>query len=296
MPKTREKPAKKSNTKWIIYIVLIVLVVFAIKITSSVVAIVNTTNQISARYLTDEHHKYAPINILESGDVYFTSSSIALQFNENLPNIGFLAHKDESFINDILLSVGTLHYDENDEDFTELVVVDDNTMTYTSSKYFDEQMITNLLAQFDEFDIIDTYKTEDYESFFVKNNIDKELLIELNENFGTVNYVADDYKKAENIFYIYTTSERYNTTQELETEISDEELLDIFNGEPMDSSYIASILVFENNYYYGSFENKIEGETLDALIKILPANNWKNHVNTKLAVHNLIVHSQFLCF
>ncbi len=269
----KKEPSKKSNIKYIICIVLIVFAIFAIKITSTAVTIVNSTNQIVARYLTDEHYKYSPIGILESGDVYFTSSSVKLQFNEKLPNIGFLAGKDESFINDILLNVGTLHYDKNDKEFMELVVVDDNTMTYINSEYFDGQTITNLLAQFDEFDIIDTYKTENFESVFVKNYVNKELLIQLNEEFGTVNYVADNYKKAENIFYIYTTSERYNTTLEIETETNDENLFDVFSSEPMDSSYIASILVFENNYYYGSFENKIEGELLDMVMNILPTTN-----------------------
>ncbi|MBQ1682592.1 MAG: hypothetical protein II067_10340 [Agathobacter sp.] len=81
----------------------------------------------------------------------------------------------------------------------------------------------------------------------------KELITKLEEQFGYVNYATDDFKD----YDAYFTISGYNDIQQA------------FMNDGSAGDWVGCILVKDDRFYYGSYENEITGELLELLHSVL---------------------------
>ena len=81
----------------------------------------------------------------------------------------------------------------------------------------------------------------------------KKLITKLEEQFGYVNYATDDFKD----YDAYFTISGYNDIQQA------------FMNDGSAGDWVGCILVKDDRFYYGSYENEITGELLELLHSVL---------------------------
>ncbi|SDH40316.1 hypothetical protein SAMN05443529_1131 [Desulfosporosinus hippei DSM 8344] len=111
---------------------------------------------------------------------------------------------------------------------------------------------------------------QDYSRFVLCNDdnvkgirilIDKELLVELENKFGNINYRTEDFKNYDKLYYIYVDSPSGYTDSD-----DGKEILEVFDNPIV---YMGCIFVVNNKLYYGNMNNNITGELADMLKNII---------------------------
>ncbi|MHC1683858.1 MAG: hypothetical protein AB6733_13040 [Clostridiaceae bacterium] len=215
------------------------IVALAIVISSGfIIFYVKQHNGIVARYVTDEHYRYSPVEL--NGDIYFPSN-YNFQEHKKLKSIGHLGVRNKSFINDILLDTGDVLVEDEDNNYLHFTVQDDNTMTYSSAKFLQESdYIKNNMDAYNKFVLCN-----DNDSNETRITIKKEMLNKIQEEFKIVKYNLEDFKNCDDIYYIYVDSPKEK-----------------IHGRTFDNPiiYMGCILVKGDNFYYGNLTNEIKGD------------------------------------
>lgn len=200
-------------------------------------------NSIVARYITDEHYRYSPVELY--GEVYFPSS-VNLGNTNELKSLGFLSTKDKGIINDSFFLVGSVLVEENDKEINNFSIVDDFSMNYTKGDYLnDENIINKYMDRYNEFVIVnDNHDSE------TRSTIEKDILYSLQDKFKDVEYIADDFKNSDSRYYIYVNSPK----EKIHNRSFDNPII-----------FIGCILIKDNKFYYGNLNNEINGELFDKL-------------------------------
>ena len=218
-------------------VILILVLIFFI--TTGIIALgVKQSKNIVARYVTNEHYRYSPVQL--NGEIYFPSS-YNFKDNDKLKSIGHLGVKDQSLIKDILLDVGNVLVENNDSNYFHLSVQDDNSMNYSSAKYLQQSnyIETNMMNHTSFVLCKDNKNSES------RIGIKKELLTALQEKFNRVNYSLGDFKNCKNIYYIYLDSPK----EKIHERTFDDPII-----------FMGCIFVKDGNLYYGNLSNEINGD------------------------------------
>lgn len=225
-------------------------VIFSILALGSVIFIgllimlcVRQQGNIVARYITEEHYRYSPVNL--NGDLYFPSSYDFKDYKE-LKIIGHLSVKNKSFIGDILLDVGAVLVEDEDNNYMNFTVLDDNPMTYSNIEYLQSSnLIENNMDKYKDFVLCnDKDKSE------TRTAIQKELLNKLQEEFGIVKYNIEDFSNCDDIYYIYVDLPK----EKIHERTFDNPII-----------YIGCIFVDDGKFYYGNLKSEIKDQLLEQL-------------------------------
>lgn len=218
---------------WILALVIGILIILCVMQQRNIVA----------RYITDEHYRYSPVEL--SGEVYFPSS-YDFKDDKELKSIGYLSVKYKSFFNDMLLYVGAVLVEDEDNNYLHFTVVDDNPMTYSNIEYLqDSNLIKSNMDKYNNFILCnDNNETE------TRITIEKELLDKLQVEFGLTKYNIEDFNNCDDIYYIYVDSPK----EKIHERTFDYPIV-----------YMGCIFVKDDKLYYENLTNEIKGDSLDQL-------------------------------
>lgn len=226
------------------------IVVLAIISSVFIIFYVKQHNGIVARYVTDEHYRYSPVKL--NGDIYFPSS-YNFQEHKKLKSIGHLGVRNKSLINDILLDVGAVLVENEDNNYLHFKVQDDNPMIYSSAKYLQElDYIENNMDTYNNFVLCN-----DNNSTETRISIKKELLNKIQEEFKIVKYNLEDFENCNDVYYIYVDSPK----EKIQGRTFDDPII-----------YMGCILVKDDNFYYGNLTNEIKGDLKSQLREYIKSN------------------------
>jgi len=106
-------------------------------------------------------------------------------------------------LKEILINQDQVIVDKTDENYTHIKTggVDDATR-FTKAKYLErKEHVNEILEKYSKFVLCnDNYNKP------VRLSIDKEIIIELENKFGEIEYKVEDFDKYKEIFYIYVNS------------------------------------------------------------------------------------------
>ncbi|WP_461206637.1 hypothetical protein [Clostridium sp. DL1XJH146] len=223
--------------------IIFLFVALIIVVGSIIVCSVIDQEKIIARYVTDEHYRYSPVEL--KGEIYFPFS---YEFSDykNLNNIGHLSAKNAGFINDLIGDVGPVLVEKEDNDYLHFTVIDDFPMSYSSAEYLrDPNLIKDNMDKYNEFVLCnDKNNTE------TRIKIEKEFLNKLQKEFGVINYNIEDFNNCDDIYYIYVDSPK----EKIHERTFDEPII-----------YMGCIFVKDSNLYYENLANEIKGDLKEQL-------------------------------
>ncbi len=244
--------------KIIIIIGIILLVITILCFTLYTIFVKTYSQEIVARYLTDDYYEYTPIVLLDSGEVYvpYSHTSLEWQNTNSYEDLGMLGPHNESQLGDIIFMVGMLHYDKSDEDMRELAVYDDLAQSYLKSEDYTSALILEVMDDFDEFEIVTNDSSGELgnatEPEVELPTIEKELLEESIHEFSNNEVKLSDVKVADEVYYIYGKRKSDPEIDRTEPGYLPEYIY----------GYVATILEFEGKYYFSNYDNLIEDESL----------------------------------
>ncbi|ADL52284.1 hypothetical protein [Clostridium cellulovorans] len=176
-------------------VVLIILTILILAICILVIFYGKRQGIIVGRYVTNEHYRYSPVEL--NGDIYFPSN-YDFKDNKELKSIGHLGVKDKRSINDILLDVGEILVEKEDRDHIHFTVIDDNPMSYSKVNYLqDLSFIKSNIDKYNSFVLCNDRDTAE-----ARIIIEKDVIVKLQETFGTIKYNKEDFNNCDDIYYI----------------------------------------------------------------------------------------------
>lgn len=154
----------------------------------------------------------------------------------------------------------TLWVDESDKEYTHIYRRGGISGGYSKSSFLEEEeRIKEIFKEVSSFIVLN--EDPDFEQRCCL--IDKEILVELEKEFGECEYYVDDFLEMEASYFVYVNPYFYDegTIEELKR-FCDEMSLDA-------SHYISTIFTDkEGNLYYCNRDNLIEGELADKIKEI----------------------------
>lgn len=229
----------KKNKKGIIYIAII-----AIVICIAVVISFNynkegrfNSKKIVAKMLTSSI-EYGPLEFQDY--IYFPSK---FKFSDELNSnpVGTVEPKNMNFIIYLFMN-HKIVTDKTDSSNTHIRTLGDDSRFYSKSEFLENANLANeAFEKYSRFALcgVNAKEMEDIQ-------IDKDILIKLEERYGEIKYNKEDFDKANKIYYIYAN---YLNTQ--------------------DSEFIGCIMDYQGNLYYGNLSNKIDKSLADLINKLI---------------------------
>ena len=121
-------------------------------------------------------------------------------------------------------------------------------MTYSKSSYLNELVETNL-NKYDNFVICTDSNGKE-----IRKEINKDILVNLYEEFGVIKSNIDDYKKCSDIYFIYVN----DPSDKIHDMTFDNTI-----------TYMATIFVEKDKLYYGNLKNEIKGKSYEYFKNLL---------------------------
>ncbi len=200
--------------------------------------------------LTNDKYKHAPI--LFGKDIYFPSS-YDFPDDRNTESLGEILPQNAGFLIK-LINQDYVIADKTDENQTHIKTGGGDDITrYTKAEFLENQKLVN--KHLEEYERYNLFNDEDNQTISIK----KEIVVELEDNYGEIDYNADDFIKCDAVYYILAESKNTKTANR------DKDDKDFEGSVEEPVIYIGCILKRVDNYYYGNQKNQID-EKLRTLI------------------------------
>lgn len=240
------KQFKKKYIKWLLLILGLIGLAFGF----FMINLINDNKNAAIR-LTDSFYNYGPIEF--NGEIYFPSN-IDFPESRNTEVLAKVIPKDNSLIIE-LINQDILVGDREDANYTHLKTKGgDHSIKFSKTSFLENPTyVESVLKNHSKFELIN-----DYDLKVTSIPLEQDLIVQLEDAFGPIEYSINDFNEYDKIYYIYVDlPDSYIESDNLKIAIA------------TDPIYIGCIFSVNNELYYGNLNNPITGELSDTLKNLI---------------------------